>query len=80
MATLTVRRLDDGVYERLAQRAKRNNRSLEAEARQILSEQAPSEDIQELVADLREFRQRTRLKLEAGQDSVSLIRAIRDEE
>ena len=36
MATINVRRLDDGVVRRLKQRAAGNNRSLEGEARHIL--------------------------------------------
>ena len=36
MATINVRRLDDGVVRRLRQRAAGNNRSLEGEARHIL--------------------------------------------
>ena len=36
MATINVRRLDDGVVRRLKQRAGGNNRSLEGEARHIL--------------------------------------------
>lgn len=40
MAQLIVRNLDDGVKERLRARAKRNRRSLEAEARAILEEAA----------------------------------------
>jgi plasmid stability protein len=40
MAQLIVRKLDDGVKERLRRRAKRNRRSLEAEAREILREAA----------------------------------------
>jgi plasmid stability protein len=39
MATLTVRRLDDKVYAKLGERAKRNNRSLEAEVRTMLEAQ-----------------------------------------
>jgi hypothetical protein len=40
MAQLVVRRLDDGVKERLKARAKRHGRSLEAEARVILEDAA----------------------------------------
>jgi plasmid stability protein len=43
MAQLVVRNLDDGVKERLRARAKRNRRSLEAEARAILEEAAVKE-------------------------------------
>ena len=38
MATMTVRGLDEDVQRRLKQRAAANNRSMEAEARAILSE------------------------------------------
>lgn len=38
MATITVRDLDDEVQRRLKERAAANNRSMEAEARAILSE------------------------------------------
>ena len=37
MATIHVRKLEDGVVRRLKQRASVNNRSLEAEVRQILA-------------------------------------------
>ena len=36
MATINVRRLDDGAFRRLKLRAAGNNRSLEGEARRIL--------------------------------------------
>lgn len=40
MATITVRGLDDAVRDALKRRAERNGRSMEAEVRQILSEEA----------------------------------------
>jgi antitoxin FitA len=40
MAQLIVRRLDDGVKERLKARARKHGRSLEAEARAILEQAA----------------------------------------
>ena len=40
MATVNVRRLDDGVVRRLKRRAEANNRSLESEARRILADAA----------------------------------------
>ena len=40
MANLTIRNLDDEIVEMLKVKAKANNRSLEAEIRQILSDQA----------------------------------------
>ena len=41
MANLTIRNIDDEVVEALKARAKHNNRSLEAELRQILSDSVP---------------------------------------
>lgn len=43
MATLTIRRLDDAVKARLRIRAARNARSMEEEARKILSEAVQEE-------------------------------------
>lgn len=40
MATLTIRNLDDQVVERLKERARDNERSLEAEVRVLLAEAA----------------------------------------
>jgi plasmid stability protein len=40
MANLTIRNLDDEIVEALKAKAKAHNRSLEAEIRQILSDQA----------------------------------------
>jgi hypothetical protein len=77
MATLTVRRLDDKVYAKLGERAKRNNRSLEAEVRTMLEAQAF--DVDEWIAEVRTRRELIRTEHGPMQDSVSLIRAIRDE-
>ena len=43
MATVNVRQLDDHVVQRLKRRAAANNRSLESEARHILSAAAEDE-------------------------------------
>jgi plasmid stability protein len=43
MASLTIRRLDDGVKERLRIRAARHGRSMEEEARQLLSQAVKGE-------------------------------------
>lgn len=40
MASITIRNLDDGVKKRLRKRAAENGRSLEAEAREILTRNA----------------------------------------
>ena len=49
MATLTIRNLDDAVVEKLKSRAKANDRSLEAEARNILTGAAGRPSREELL-------------------------------
>lgn len=78
MATLTIRKLDDKVYARLGERAKRNNRSLEAEVRTMLEERAF--DANEWIEDLRARRKSHPLVHQPGENAVSVIRAIRDGE
>jgi plasmid stability protein len=78
MATLSIRKLDDALYDRLGLRAKRNNRSLEAEVREILNNAVPGLD--ELSGDLRAFHQKMRDRYGELPDSTPLIRAMRDEE
>jgi plasmid stability protein len=82
MATLTIERLDNGVYERLKDRALENDRSVEDEARELLSEQLPDrEEVRAVIADIAAFRLRMKEKYgEQQSDSVEMIRAIRDEE
>lgn len=57
MATITVRDLDDDVQRRLKRRAARNDRSMEAEVRAILSAAVREEDLVhawlEATSDLR---------------------------
>lgn len=78
MATLTIRRLDEDVYERLRDRARSNRRSLEAEARDILTERALAKD--ELVADLIRFHEEMTAKHGLLPDSTPILREMRDEE
>lgn len=78
MATLTIRKLDDQVYERLRKQAKANNRSLEAEARDILDRKTRRLD--DIVADLRDFHKEMVAKHGYLPDSTPLIRQMRDEE
>ena len=77
MATITVRNLDQAVYERLKREAKANHRSLEAEARVRLERPpVPASGRLSLAEDFR------RVAMDPGPDyegSVALIRAIRDE-
>ena len=78
MATLTIRKLEDAAYQRLGERAKRTKRSLEAEARVIL--ESKERPIDEIIGELRNLRERTARLHGPMEDSVALIRAIRDEE
>ena len=77
MATLTIRKFDDEAYQRLGERAKRNNRSLEAEARTIL--ESRERPIGEIVEEMRQIRERTAMRHGPMEGSAALIRAIRDE-
>jgi plasmid stability protein len=77
MATLTIRKLDDGVYNRLGERARRNHRSLEAEVRDILERKAREFDLQRWLERARELRERTPPR-EDGRTSIDLLREERD--
>ena len=50
MATVTIHNLDDGVVDTLKARAKANNRSLEAELREILTSAARGQSKAGLLA------------------------------
>jgi plasmid stability protein len=78
MATLTIRRLPDEVYENLRQRARLNGRSLEAEARDILTERTRGLDA--LVDDLTAFHREMVAKHGLLPDSTPMLRQMRDEE
>jgi plasmid stability protein len=58
MATALVRDLDDAAYERLKARAAGNNRSLEAELREILVLASKQVDVARASAAAAEMRQR----------------------
>lgn len=76
MATLTIRNLDDAVVEKLKQRAKANNRSLEAEVRAALERSAARPDLE---AFRREAERIAAMTPDVPQtDSVELIREDRD--
>lgn len=60
MPQLTVRNLDDAIYEALKARAKRNHRSLEAEAREVLSRAARDEQREEFLRWAAELREEIR--------------------
>jgi plasmid stability protein len=76
MANALVRDLDDQVYERLKARAVGNNRSLEAELREILVAASKQVSRAEARACAAEIRQR--LSGRTHSDSAELIRKDRD--
>ena len=76
MANALVRDLDDQVYERLKARAVGNNRSLEAELREILVAASKQVSVAEARARAAEIRQR--LSGRTHSDSAELIREDRD--
>jgi antitoxin FitA len=76
LATLTIRNLDDDLVAALKQRARRNNRSLEAELRTLLRDAAGERSL----TSLRELAdQIAALTPDVPQaDSAALIRDDRD--
>ena len=78
MAQITVRNLDDSVVEKLKERAKREGRSLQAQVKMILEQEANSpvvdaETARKVLEELRE-----RFKDRDFPDPVELIREGRD--
>jgi len=76
MAQILVRNLDEGVVERLKNRAKREGRSLQAEVKIIL-EQAAKVDMETARRLADDFRERV-LKGRRFSDSARLIREDRE--
>jgi plasmid stability protein len=76
MATVTIRNLDDEVVERVRQRAKANNRSLEAELRTIISREAGRLTPDELFRIADAIRESTRARPQT--DSGILQRELRE--
>lgn len=76
MAQLLVRDLDDQVMARLEERARRNRRSLQAEARAILEAAAPRYTKEEALDVFRALHERMRDR--AMSDSTDLIREDRE--
>ena len=79
MATINVRWLDDGVVRRLKQRAARNNRSLEGEARHIL-EGAVEEETSAKRASFLALAARLRRETEGRRQTPSEILIREDRE
>jgi plasmid stability protein len=81
MATLTVRQLDDEVYEALRAQAQANNRSVEAEVRQLITNQVrPKPDFTALFERLEVHQRTMREKYGVLSDSTEIIRQMRDED
>jgi plasmid stability protein len=76
MANALVRDLDDAVYERLKARAARNNRSLEAELRDILMLASKQVDAATALAEAEAISRR--LEGRWHSDSGDLVREDRD--
>jgi len=77
MATVTIRRLDDDVVRKLKAQAEANHRSLEAELRELLSNEVRRSE------QMRRFRTRAgriaRMTPDVAQtDSTQLLREDRD--
>ena len=78
MATMTIRNLDDVVVEKLKQKAKANNRSLEAEVRVVLETSAKKPSRREVLAELDRIAAMTPKGVKQT-DSVELLREAREE-
>ncbi len=80
MATATARKVDDKDYAYLSEGAAENGRSISEELRALIAEYARRRKGAKIAADLKAFRQNNPIKMRSGEDAVSLIRAVRDEE
>jgi plasmid stability protein len=81
MATLTVRQLDDELYENLREQARANGRSVEAEVRQLIANHVPRRgNLERVIEELRLHRECMREKYGELSDSTQIIRQMRDEE
>ena len=78
MGSLTVRDIPDDQIAGLAEDAKRNNRSMSAEVRELIAERARKRRLLQILAEMREFRKRNPLKLPDGMTSLDLLREERD--
>lgn len=78
MGSLTVRDIPDSQLAGLAEDAKRNNRSMSAEVRELIAERDRKRRLQQAVADMHEFRKRNPLKLPEGMTSLDLLREDRN--
>jgi hypothetical protein len=80
MATATVRNVDDKDYAQLIKGAEESGRSISDQLRILIAEYARKREVAKSIARMREIRESNPIKLAPGEDAVSLIRAVRDEE
>lgn len=80
MAQIIVRNLDEAVVKALKERAQRNNRSLEAEVRQILERASEQMSWEEAWNAIEAFREKMRQSNRTFSDSGDLLGRIRSEE
>ena len=78
MAQILVRNLDKEVVDRLKDRAKRNGRSLQAEVKMIIEQEANTKTVDMDTARKMAEEIREKLKGHKFPDTVQLIREDRD--
>ena len=95
MATLTIRKLDDTIYDRLKAQARDNRRSIEAEVRHIIDERLRPSDaggprfdaaedrvkaVAAFLTSIEDLHARSVSRERTVPDSTTMIRAMRDGE
>lgn len=80
MSTITIRGLDATIVDRLKKRARSHHRSLEAEAREILSQEASFKTNEEWFAEAERLRNEVTPWQPGMPTAVELVREGRDED
>ena len=80
MATITARNVNDAHYAILCEGAAEHGHSVSEELRQLIADYARARRTNKRVTELGELRRRYPIRLAPDENSVSLIRAIRDDE
>ncbi|MEI6643005.1 MAG: ribbon-helix-helix protein, CopG family [Novosphingobium sp.] len=78
MATATARNVDDKDYAALTAMAAANGRSISEELRALIAEAARRRRLEELMAQMREIRERNPFRMPDGKTSLDLLREERD--
>jgi plasmid stability protein len=79
MAQIHVRNLDDWIVSSLRERAQQNGRSLEAELRQVLRDEA-LRPRKRIAAELKQLRESMHEQYGPLADTTAIIRQMRDAE